>query len=187
MQRLTIVMFLIACAETNRAEAAAPAANGLAVHEWGVFRVNEDADFANADLRAAWDELPGFAYGLIKGRAVPVHWGPVEIRLRPIVFFHAQRPSVFRLKIDFPGGMPGVWFPATEKPAVSGVDKQPKAGDSLEWNLGVKVCPNGWGPKQSSVPEVPAKHWISRIRQVKSDEIFARYSKNFVDVEREKF
>ena len=51
----------------------APIAKGLVVHEWGVFRVNEDADFANADLRAEWDGLPEFVYGHIKGRVVPQH------------------------------------------------------------------------------------------------------------------
>ncbi len=187
MRRLAILMCCIACAGTTTAKEAAPAANGLAVHEWGVFRVNEDADFANADLRAEWDDLPAFAYGLIKGRAVPQHWGAAETRLRPIIFFHAQQPIVVRLKIDFPGGMPGVWFPATEKPAVFGLEQQPKTGDSLEWNLGIKQCPNGWTPKQPSVPEVSDKHWISRIRQVKSDEVFARFSPNPLDVEREKF
>ena len=35
------------------APAADPAGKGLAVHEWGVFRVSEDVDFANGALRAA--------------------------------------------------------------------------------------------------------------------------------------
>jgi hypothetical protein len=188
MQRLAVLILWIASAGTVCAkEPAPPAANGLAVHEWGVFLVSQDADFANAAIRAEWDDLPAFAYGLIKGRAVPQHWGAFEIRKNPIIFFHAQEPLAVRLKIDFPGGMAGVWFPATDRPAVDGFEKQPKTGDSLEWNLGVKQCPKGWTPKHASVPEVPEKHWVSRIRQVKSDEIFAHFSPDQLDVEREKF
>src|SRR5579862_7631595 len=50
---------------------AQPTAKGLAVHEWGVFRVSEDLGFANAAVRATWDGLPEFIYGHIKGRIVP--------------------------------------------------------------------------------------------------------------------
>jgi hypothetical protein len=164
-----------------------PVKKGLIVHEWGVFRVNQDAEFANADLRAEWDSLPEFVYGHIKGRIVPQHWGAVEIRRRPIIFFHASEATTARVKVDFPGGMAGVWFPATEVPAVYGIQKQPKAGGSLLWNVGVKQCPQGWFPKQPNAHAVSDRHWISRIRQVKSDEIFARYSPNPADVEREKF
>lgn len=188
MQRLAALIICISSVGTTWGEEAAPTAgNGLAVHEWGVFRVSEDVDFANAALRAEWDDLPAFAYGFIKGRAVPQHWGAFEERNKPIIFFHAQEPIAVRLKIDFPGGMAGVWFPATEKPAVDGFEKQPKTGQSLEWNLGVKQCPKGWTPKRTSAPEVPDKHWLNRTRQVTSDEIFARFSPNPMDVEREKF
>src|SRR5215207_5511951 len=105
-----------------------PPAKGLAVHEWGVFRVSEDEEFANAALRAEWDDLPGFAYGFIKGRAVPQHWGALEDRAKPIIFFHADRPTTVRVQVDFPGGMAGVWFPATARPSVYADQQQPKVG-----------------------------------------------------------
>jgi hypothetical protein len=178
---------LILIAATSVATAADPPAKGLAVHEWGVFRVSEDADFANAALRATWDGLPEFVYGHIKGRIVPQHWGALEERNRPIIFFHAQAPVHVRVKVDFPGGMAGVWYPATDKPSIFGEQKQPKVGGSLEWNLGVKECPKGWRPKLPAPIAVPANHWIARLRQVKSDEIFAGYSPNPLDIEREKF
>lgn len=164
-----------------------PVKKGLVVHEWGVFRVSQDADFANAEMRAAWDELPEFAYGHIKGRVVPQHWGAAEFRRQPVIFFHATEPTLLRAKIDFPGGMAGVWFPATESPAVYGNQKQPKIGGSLEWNLGIKQCPSDWQPKKPAPPVVADRHYVSRLRQVKSDEVFARYSPNRLDVEREKF
>ncbi len=166
---------------------AEPAKSSLVVHEWGVFRVNSDADFANADMRAEWDNLPEFVYGHIKGRIVPENWGAVEIRKRPIVFFHAPEPTIARVKIDFPGGMAGVWYPATMMPSVFGGQLQPKTGDSLYWVLGIKQCPQGWRPKLATGPAISEKHWFNRIRKVKSDEIFANYSENPTDVEREKF
>ena len=181
-----LIAFTLASTGISAAEPAPSTGKGLAVHEWGVFRVSEDADFANAALRAEWDNLPGFAYGHIKGRTVPQHWGAVEIRKNPIIFFHATEPCSFG-RVDFPGGMPGVWFPATVNPAVYGFEKQPKIGGTLEWNLSIKQCPNGWHPKTASPPEVSDKHWVSRMRQVKADELFARYSPNNLDVEREHF
>ncbi len=48
MQRLPVLILLAACAAHAAAkEPAPPSAKGVAVHEWGVFRVSEDADFAN--------------------------------------------------------------------------------------------------------------------------------------------
>jgi hypothetical protein len=164
-----------------------PAKKGLAVHEWGVFRVSEDEDFANAHLRQEWDKLPPFVYGHIKGRVVPQHWGPIEVRLRPIIFFHAAEPMIVTATIQFPGGMPGVWYPATQSPATDGNERQPKVGSVLEWNIGVKQCPNGWMPRSPAPAAVDDGHWFTRIRQVKAEEIFARFGPRANDVEREKF
>jgi hypothetical protein len=188
MKKLTILLFFAATsANAVGTEPAPQIGKGLKVHEWGVFRVNDDADFANADLRAEWDDLPTFVYGQIKGRVVPQHWGAVEIRFRPIIFFHGAEPALIRVRVDFPGGMAGVWCPATEIPAVEGFAKQPKIGGSLEWNLGIKQVPTDWQPKMLAPPDVPEKHWLSRIRKVKSDELFARFGPNNNDVERERF
>jgi hypothetical protein len=159
---------------------------GVTVHEWGVFRVNEDAQFANADLRAEWDDLPEFVYGHIKGRLVPQDWGALEIRRRPIIFFHAEEPTVVRVKIEFPGGLAGVWFPGTESPVVFRNRKQPAPGDSLLWSLGIKQLPTGWKPKQPQPPPVPDRHWIGRVREVNSDEVFGLCG-NGPDADREKF
>jgi len=166
---------------------AAEADKGLKVHEWGVFRVNQDADFANAELRAEWDSLPGFVYGYIKGRVVPQHWGAVEIRLRPLLFFHASQPAQVHVRIDFPGGMPGVWYPATSNPSIEGNGKQPRIGSSLEWQIGVKTPPNGWRPRTPTPAEVENDNWFAKARRVKCDEIFAKFGPNWNDVEREKF
>jgi hypothetical protein len=186
MKYLSATALLAAFAGMAAAQSA-PADKVLTVHEWGVFRVNQDAEFANAEMRAAWDDLPEFAYGHIKGRAVPQHWGAAEFRRQPVIFFHAKQATQVRVKVEFPGGMAGVWFPATEKPAVFGEAKQPKVGDALEWSLAVKQLPNGWLPKRPTLPDASGKLSVARLRQVQSDEIFARYSPNRADVEREKF
>src|SRR5687768_5478353 len=144
MLRIVAALVLLSFVQDSHAQTAK---KGFVVHEWGVFRVNTDSDFANADLRAEWDDLPEFVYGGIKGRNVPQHWGAVEARRRPIIFFHAEQPLTVRLQIDFPGGQAGVWFPATQSPAVYGLQKQPEAATSLVWELGIKACPNGWMPK----------------------------------------
>src|SRR5207249_1121845 len=115
------------------------------------------------------------------------NWGATEIRLRPIVFFHAPQPMQVRLRIDFPGGMPGVWFPGTSNPVRTGNRKPPPVGSFLEWNLGVKQPPPGRGARQLAPPPVARDHWIARVRQVKSDEVFAVYGDAPNDVDREKF
>jgi hypothetical protein len=178
--------FLAVCCLASQVSAQGPR-KGFAVHEWGVFRVNTDAAFANADLRAEWDELPEFVYGSIKGRVVPQHWGATEIRRKPVIFFHAEQALTAKVRVDFPGGQAGVWFPGTANPAVIGLQKQPKASSTLEWNVGVKAAPTGWTPKNQTYLPVPEKHWIGRLREVKADDVYARYGQGEIDVEREKF
>lgn len=156
----------------------------LAVHEWGVFRVNEDAALANADMRAIWDGLPPFVYGHIRGRQVPQHWGAVEIRDRPILFFHAAEAGQVTLKIDFPGGMPAVWWPGTQVPTVFGNQKQPAVGKVLQWELSVKKPAQGWLTRARPVDE---GHWFARLRKVQADDIFARFGPGNRYVEQEKF
>jgi hypothetical protein len=169
------------------ARAAEAPAKGLVVHEWGIFRVHEDIDMANADVLGEWRDLPEFVYGQVNGRVLPTNWGATEIRLRPIVFFHAEKATAVRLRIDFPGGMPGVWFPGTETPAQIGNRKPPAIGSSLIWNLSVKGPPLDWRVTRTGPPPVPKDHWIGRVREVKSDEVFARFGDGPNDVDREKF
>src|SRR5207249_4567825 len=117
---LVAVSLGLAAGQEPRQEAqpAAPPHKGLAVHEWGVFRVNNDVDLANADMRAIWDGLPPFVYGQLVGRELPKHWRNVEIRDRPVIFFHAAEPVDVALSVEFPGGMAGVWWPGTQSPAI---------------------------------------------------------------------
>ncbi len=165
----------------------ADASNKLAVHEWGVSRVHEDEELANADLRALWDNLPEFVYGHIRGRLVPQHWGAIEIRDRPILFFHANQPAHFILKIDFPGGMPGVWWPATQSPAIFANQKQPEVSKFLQWEVSVKQPHAAWFARNVQQTPVEKGHWFNRLREVKADDIFVRYGPGGHYVQREKF
>lgn len=158
----------------------------LVVHEWGVFRVHTDAEMANADLQHEWNDLPEFVYGQIKGRNIPQHYGAAEIRRRPIIFFHASQPLEVQMKIDFPGGMAGVWWPGTISPTREGLQKVALTS-SLLWQLGIKQPPKGKRPKTPAPPPVEKGHWIEQLRNVKCDEVFARYSQNQFDIDREKF
>jgi hypothetical protein len=172
-----------------QAAEAVPVQKGLVVHEWGVFRAHDDAEMANADARAIWDELPRFMYGHLAGREIPVDSGNprgIEVRLRPLVFFHTPQAVSLKMRIDFPGGMPGVWWPGTRSPAV--VDnKRPGVGSHLEWQLQLKDAPAGRRPKSDGYREVPKGHWIERTRAVRCEDAYALYGQGATDVDREKF
>src|SRR5262245_32475581 len=118
MRTLTLMSGLLLFASLATAADEPKAKKGLVVHEWGVFRIHPDAEYANADVRAEWDALLGFVYDYIKGRVVPQGWGVTEIRFQPVIFFHAPEPTQATVTIDFPGGQAGMWYPATITPAV---------------------------------------------------------------------
>jgi hypothetical protein len=187
MKWFAILSALSITAANARADDPAQPPKGLTVHEWGVFRVCPDSDFANAELRAEWDKLPPFVYGFIKGRVVPQHWGAPEPRARPLIFFHTDKPATATVRVSFPGGMPGVWYPATSQPSIEGFQKQPRIGSSLEWTVGIKTPPNGWVPRTPTPAEVADDNWFAMARKVKCDEIYAKFGPNRNDVEREKF
>src|SRR3979409_718766 len=83
---------------------------GFFVHEWGVWRVHDDIELANADMRAEWDELPAFVYGQTTTRAFPRHWdAPITTVTKPVIYFHAPQPLEVNVRVEFPTGVPAVW------------------------------------------------------------------------------
>lgn len=169
----------------------APVHKGLKVHEWGVLRVHEDVDMANADMRAVWDGLPKFVYGQVTGRNLPLHWHNVQEVDKPVLFFHTPAPVEVRLRIDFAGGIPGVWWPGTQRPAVRDghvvSDGPPgKPSRSLEWRLHVKAAPLN-ERKALPPPPVDDGHWVKTLRGVRCDEVFAHVGEEDFGYEREKF
>jgi hypothetical protein len=163
-----------------------PVQKGLVVHEWGVFYIHDDPEIANADARGEWDELPKFMYGHISGRDLPVNWGVIEVRKQPVVFFHTPKPVALRMRIDFPGGMPGVWWPGTRSPAAQGT-RRPAVGTSLEWQIQLREPPAGRRPPNENYHKVPKGHWVERMRAVEANDVFAVFGDDVHDVDREKF
>src|SRR6476620_4425774 len=85
------VVGLLWAADVSQPEAPV---KGFFVHEWGVFRVQDDADLANADMRAEWDALPAFVYGQTTTRDFPHHWTEAMDVKKPVIFFHTPKPLV---------------------------------------------------------------------------------------------
>src|SRR4051812_38278274 len=123
---------------------------GFFVHEWGVWRVHDDVESANADMRAQWDELPAFVYGQTTTRDFPRHWDPVPMVItKPVLFFHVPRAMAAEVRVDFPTGVPAVWWPATNYPAYQQTDvrvaptKPERAAKYLDWKLTLKPASGG--------------------------------------------
>jgi hypothetical protein len=150
---------------------------GFLVHEWGVWRIHDDMELANADRRTEWNELPDFVYGQTTTRDFPHHWQslPTEVK-KPVLFLHAPVPLTAELRVDFPTGVPAVWWPATEKPAHEGargdensVPKKPAR--SLEWKVFLK---RPLPPESGAIEyhKLPNSHWMQTLRDVKCDDVF---------------
>jgi hypothetical protein len=168
---------------------------GFAIHEWGVFRVHDDVALANADRRAQWDELPAFVYGQTTTRDFPRHWEQAMNIYKPVLFFHAPRALEVEVRVDFEGGVPAVWWPATWNPAYHdntvGFGQRtpaapPKMAKSLEWKLDLQIR-GGLVPDGSELKPVSKGHWIQTLRDIKCDDVFVPVGEKFRGVEREKF
>jgi hypothetical protein len=165
---------------------------GLIAHEWGVFRVHNDVDLANADMRAIWQGLPKFVYGQVSERDLPKFWRNIEPADKPVIFFHATEPVEVELRVDFPGGIPAVWWPGTETPAIryGKLTPAPKEGEpirSLEWRLFLKEPPKLGISGKLELAHVDEKSWVKALREVKADDVYVRAGEQYVGCEREKF
>lgn len=148
--------------------AQAPAANGVAVHEWGVLSVYNDVDLANADMRAEWDGLPKYVWGRIDGRTVPPR-EPTAVRA-PVIYFHAPQATNLQVKVDFPKGKPAVWWPGTtvrqgREALLQPMDNQPPS--SLHWSVQLRPT-NAAG---YVTKDIPKGHWMNLLRDVKADDV----------------
>jgi len=168
---LFLVAFAVCClGDQARAEPAAgrPVAKGLVMHEWGVFTVANDVALANADMRAEWDGLPKFVHGQLKGRDFPRTVDNPQLMdvSKPVLFFHCPQEAEVDLKVDFPGGMPAVWWPGTRSSAVNWPRR------TLDWHLHLKDAPKKDEPAAGQ-RAVDGGHWMSTLRVVKADDVFA--------------
>jgi hypothetical protein len=152
--------------------ASAPAADpvkGLALHEWGVFTVHEGGPAANSLMKAEWDALPKFVFGRTSGRQVPER--PLLEVNKPVIHLHAD-PAAARamtIRVDFPGGRPMVWWPAHDNRGRRGGHVSEDA--SLVWRFHVGQDRNRGGG-EPQVEEIPAGHWMERLRRVRCADLF---------------
>jgi hypothetical protein len=196
-RRNALVVFLLAAAGSFLAAApeekgtAEEPRKGFVVHEWGVWRVHNDVELANADARQVWDGLPKFVYGQTGTRELPKHWQNIEIVDRPVIFFHSPEAFKATLRVEFPRGTPGVWWPGTINPAV--YDRTTVADRhanqqfrALEWHLHVKK--QLYGKRQPpEYNDVPEGHWVRTLRGVAADEVYAAVGERNFGLEKEHF
>lgn len=186
---LLLALFSSVASAAEKAEA--PVVKDFAVHEWGVFRVHNDVELANADMRAIWEGLPKFVYGQVSARRLPQHWKNAEAVDRPVLFFHAPQAMAVELRIDFPTGIPAVWWPGTEAPAwrngeLVGGENGKKVFKYLQWRLHLKDAPFK-ELREVGLKPVDDGHWVKTLRAVAADDVFARVGEERFGYEREKF
>jgi hypothetical protein len=191
MRALALLSLALAVAPLH-AQAKDPPAKGLVVHEWGIWRVHNDLELANADMRAIWEALPKFVYGQLPGRELPKHWQNLEIVDRPVLFFHTPAAVDLTLRLDFPRGLPGLWWPGTQSPAlrdgrIVGRTAEGETFRSLEWQLRLKEPPPERRANAPGFEPVDARHWMAELRKVKADDVFARCGEMRFGVQRERF
>ncbi|MHC5038313.1 MAG: hypothetical protein ACYTHM_13440 [Planctomycetota bacterium] len=150
---------------------------GLIVHEWGVFTVYNDLEYANAGRKAEWASLPGFFYRQFpkqRLRWLPAAWD------KPIIYFHTQRNMALKVEVGFPKGAPVVWWPAAVSPADNRTDRdrQPVRRRSpfrkLTWEvrLGDQFPLHGKRGTEEAFRKVgvfpmPEDCWLTKTRAVK--------------------
>lgn len=143
---------------------------GLAVHEWGVVSVYTDLELANADARDEWAGLPKFVYGQVDDREQPVIQ---EIAKAPVIYFHAPRQMYLNVQVQFPGGRPAVWWPASNnafrQQGQAVAEGAPPNG--LQWTVDVKST-QAANVKPMTLPK---GHWMEALRAVKADDVLVQY------------
>jgi hypothetical protein len=165
---------------------------GFLIHEWGVWRLHEDVNLANADMRAEWDGLPKFVYGQTATRDFPRHWDRPLIVKKPVLFFHTHRPLIAQVRVDFPTGVPAVWWPGTTDPGYvedeirGSVKNPPRPVKYLEWTLHIPR-PLRENRQVAELKPLDKPHWMKALRDVKCDDVFATVGERGVGLEREHF
>jgi hypothetical protein len=161
-----------------------------------VWRVHDDIELANADTRAQWDELPAFVYGQTTTRDLPHHYIPQGKVFKPVIFFHALQPMAADVRVDFPGGFPALWWPATDYPAFHNSEYGPigeelvqprpqKVAKYLQWKVQLKQSQRGGQPPP--LKPLSGPHWIKTLREVQCDDVYVSVGRRGSPMEREKF
>jgi hypothetical protein len=148
---------------------------GFSVHEWGVFSVYPNQEWANVDMAHEWNSLPARIYRLYPKAQLP-YFGPVR---KPVVYFHwnadTEPKGPVSLTVQFFNGRPVVWYPATTHPAFVRGDSRDLAAGQLRWTLHVRKP----FPESAERPwhirplDVADGHWYARLRDVKADKVYS--------------
>jgi len=168
-----------------RSDTGGQKSTGLMVHEWGVFRVYEDEETALQAMRAEWEGLPKFIYGVKELNRNMPYRGAVD---KPVIYLHSPQPMTVDLKVSFAKGQAMVWYPATVTPNSEARDTR-----TLHWKLYLKEFPKeGRFPRPPAgfqAADVPGDHWYARLRDVDAAELFSQGSDTRVGAtwDREKF
>lgn len=141
------------------------------IHEWGVFPVPRNAAWSNMDMRAEWASMPKSFYGILPDRELPYR-GPVA---KPVIYFHAKQPCRLNLTIRFAEGVPTVWWPAAEYPAIGEATKKDEVIREIRfapWLVERDPKNQSTAARPPRRLSVPGGHWVETLRQVKASEVF---------------
>jgi len=159
------------------------------LHEWGVFPVPRNVEWAMQDTRAELSGMPAF-FCMVWPREKLPWFGPVR---KPVIYLYPTQPLQVSLTIRFAEGRPLVWWPAASSP-VGGVPNQ--TPNELQFDLRVgDVAPPGssqrkrldelaksgqeipdWDKKalKDTEPfEVAKGHWVEMLREVPSAKVYS--------------
>src|SRR5207237_1437168 len=106
---------------------------------------------------------------------------------KPVVFFHAPQVMAVEMRVQFPGGVPLVWWPTTETPSITdnglgSVPKNDKPATELTWKLHLQKAPDQFrkatGPNEDAgaTQEVELKdaaepRWPEKAAQTLQDQL----------------
>ncbi|MCW8132502.1 MAG: hypothetical protein KIS92_19295 [Planctomycetota bacterium] len=166
--KVVLILAALILAGFAHAENAPPPPYEL--HEWGVFAVPRNAAWANLDMKGEWAGMPKAFYGMLPERGLPYH-GPV---LKPVIYFHAEKPLKIDLTVTFAEGTPTIWWPAASDPVNTGRREGLPAPKSLTFQPWLverpeQNSPAGKVPRELAVDE---GHWVNLLRKVKASDVF---------------
>lgn len=144
---------------------------GYELHEWGVFLAPRNAAWTNLDMKAEWASMPKEFYASFPRKNL-AYRGPV---LKPVIYFHADKPMKIALDIRFAEGVPTVWWPAAEYPNSESVGIENERNllsfrpSLVDREAGEDRSPAAANPRELKVPE---GHWVEALREVKASTVF---------------
>ncbi|MEM9190196.1 MAG: hypothetical protein AAGF12_13510 [Myxococcota bacterium] len=122
-------------------------AQGLTVHEWGVWKARRNQVTHLADLAA---ETPRFVSrtGVAPAVVPDAADRPIRVSYKPVLFFYTDAPQEVSVRVTFVGGRPWLYHPPARQ-----------SGRVLSWTGTV-------GGPEGAMGEPPDPHWWGLLRDV---------------------